>query len=201
MVRGGGGIDTVTGGSAADIFVFDKKVAGSYMIVHNMGTGADTIGLDTDTGSTLTTNAFDTTGALTNGGNITRGRRQRRRCSPRRSRRRQGRLRLPAGYRRALLQRRTATSSGGGILIGVITTNGSTPWTYDFTKFTSGLIEDHDNRGRAKGGRVASDAGRLLLRTCAQATRVQVGASQIVERSRHRPCRGSGNSSTHAQDR
>ncbi len=71
MVRGGGGIDIVTGGSGADTFVFDKKVAGSHMIVQNMGTGADKIGLDTDNSSTLTTNAYDTTGTLTNGGNIT----------------------------------------------------------------------------------------------------------------------------------
>ncbi len=110
MVRGGGGIDTVTGGSGADTFVFDKKVAGSYMVVQNMGTGADKIGLDTDNSSTLTTNAYDTTGTLTNNGNIKVCRRQR---DPARRRRSQPAARVASStsrIRASCTSARTATS-------------------------------------------------------------------------------------------
>jgi Ca2+-binding RTX toxin-like protein len=133
-IRGGGGIDHVTGGSGADTFVFDQNSAGSHMVVMNMGTGADRIGLDTDANSTVNTNTYDTTGSLTNNGNI------------------------KAVANSAALLSTTLTTGGkggfvyqqdtgelyfstngdftsGGTLIGVITTDGSTPWTYDFTKF------------------------------------------------------------------
>ena len=134
MVRGGGGIDIVSGGSGADTFVFDKKVAGSYMVVQNMGTGADKIGLDTDNSSTLTTNAYDTTGALTNGGNIT---------SVADNATLLPTIASTGGKGGFVYQQDTGelyfsangNFTGGGTLVGVITTNGSTPWTYDFTKF------------------------------------------------------------------
>jgi hypothetical protein len=104
------------------------------MVIQNMGTGADKIGLDTDNSFTLTTNAYDTTGTLTDNGNI-------------KAVADNGTLlttTLSTGGKGGFVYQQdtgelffsaNGNFTGGGTLIGVITTNGSTAWTYDFTKF------------------------------------------------------------------
>ena len=95
-----------------------------------MGTGADTIALDTDQSSTLTGNAFNLGAALANGVNIT-------------SSATYTTVDLgQAGFaydttNGNLYYKADGDFSSGSVLVGTITTNGSTAWTYDFSRFTS----------------------------------------------------------------
>jgi hypothetical protein len=99
-----------------------------------MGTGADMIGLDTDNSSTLTTNAYDTTGLLSNGGNITSVADSAALLATTLSTGGKGGFAYQSDTGELYFSA-NGSFTGGGTLIGVITTNGSTPWTYDFTKF------------------------------------------------------------------
>jgi Ca2+-binding RTX toxin-like protein len=137
MVIGGGGIDFISGNTGVDTFVFDQNSSGNYSTIQNFSSANhDLIGLDTTGSGTLTTNTYNLGGAgiadgtdiagvanaaarlatvLSNGGN--------------------------GGFvyeqdTGELYYSGTGNFSGGGTLVGIITTNGSTPWTYDPTKFT-----------------------------------------------------------------
>jgi hypothetical protein len=101
------------------------------MTIMNMGTGSDLIGLDTDQSSTISSNAFDTNGALTNNTNIKAVANSAARTSTNFG---QGGF-VYQSDTGGLYYSSTGDFSGGGVLIGTITTDGSTPWTYDFTKF------------------------------------------------------------------
>jgi hypothetical protein len=99
-----------------------------------MGTGADKIGLDTDVSSTINTNTYDTTGSLTNNGNLK---------AVANAAALTATVLSTGGKGGFVYQQDTGqlyfSSNGdftsGGTLIGVITSDGSTPWTYDHTKF------------------------------------------------------------------
>jgi hypothetical protein len=86
-----------------------------------MGTGADTVALDNS--------VYSIAGSITNGVNITSGSTS-------------TAVNLgQAGFfydtdDGKLYYSSNGDFSGGGTLVGTITTNGSTAWTYDATKFT-----------------------------------------------------------------
>jgi Ca2+-binding RTX toxin-like protein len=133
QIRGGGGIDHITGSAGADTFIFDQNASGSYMVIENMGTGADKIGLDTNTSSTLGGNTYSISGALST-------------TNMRAVDDQAVRLTTVLGtggnggftYQKdtgALYYSADGDFTSGGMLIGVITTDGATPWTYDFTRF------------------------------------------------------------------
>jgi Ca2+-binding RTX toxin-like protein len=134
QIRGGGGIDQVTGSTGVDTFVFDQNSSGNHMVVHNMGTGNDKIGLDTNTSSTLNGNTYIISGALSNNVNI-------RAVADENTR--EGTILSTSGSGGFTYQQDTGELyysadgdfTSGGVLIGVITTDGSTPWVYDFTRF------------------------------------------------------------------
>jgi hypothetical protein len=131
--RGGGGVDTVTGSTAADNFVFDQKAAGSFMTVMNFDGSNDKIALDT-TNSTFTGNKYVLQAALANNTNIK---------AVADSDARIATSLASSGKGGFVYQQDTGelyySDNGafttGGTLIGVITTDGATAWTYDFTKF------------------------------------------------------------------
>jgi Ca2+-binding RTX toxin-like protein len=134
-ILGGGGVDQVTGSSSADVFVFDQATSGNVMTIFNMGSGADVIALDTDYSSTLTGNAFVTMSPLADGTNIAAVADAAARLATTSAIGGLGGFvyQQDAGE---LYYSSNGDFAGGGILIGILTTDGSTAWTYDFTKFT-----------------------------------------------------------------
>ena len=134
MIIGGGGVDHITGHDG-DLFVFDQKAAASYSTIMNFNeAGGDRIGLDTGGDTTLAVDAYSLTGPLEDGVNIT--------SAADSSALHVAALDTGGGggfvYEQdtgGLYYSATGDFTGGGVLIGVITTNGSTPWTYDFAAF------------------------------------------------------------------
>ena len=105
-VIGGGGMNFITGNAGADQFVLDQNSAGNISTILNFNTAkSDKIALDTSP-STRDLNAYDLGGAaLVDGTNLKAVADAAARLGTTEVDRRQGRLRLPTGYRRAVLQR------------------------------------------------------------------------------------------------
>ena len=134
MIDAGGGVNQVTGHAAADVFVFDQNGAGDYTTIMNFNPAAgNRMGLDITGASTLPGGAYDVS-ALTNGVNIEAVATAAIRHA----------TTLPTGghggflYEQdtgALYYSPNGAFAGGGTLIGVITTNGAAPWSYNFGGF------------------------------------------------------------------
>ena len=135
LVDGGGGLNFITGNVGANEFVFDQDSAGNTSKIKNFNSGkGDTIALDTTGSGILGGNTYnvgsggltpndltsvaDNTAllatTLTNGG---KG---------------QFAYELDTG---GLYYSSNGVFSGGGTLVGTVTTDGTTPWTFDATKF------------------------------------------------------------------
>ena len=134
-IVGGGGVNQVYGHSVADVFVFNQDSNGNYTTVMNFDQAhGNKIGLDTTGAMSSGHAAYVLNGSLVNGSNIT----------------------SVANF--AALEATTLSTGGkggfvyeqdtgqlfysanghfstGGTLVGVITTDGSTPWTYNFGSF------------------------------------------------------------------
>ena len=134
MIDGGAGVNEVTGHAAADIFVFDQNSAGNFTTIMNFNQGGgNKIGLDISGSSTLTGNTYDVS-SLTNGVNIE---------AVATSLVRHATTLTTGGHGGFLYEQDTGelyysangNFTGGGTLVGVITTDGVTPWTYNFGSF------------------------------------------------------------------
>ena len=128
-VDGGGRSDVITGNTGPNEFVFDQNSAGNSSTLENFdNTKGDTVGLNTTSiynvggagiadGVDIVAVADNTTLLATTLTNGTAG---------------------GFAYESdtgALYYNSTGDFSGGGTLIGTITTDGSTPWVYDPTAF------------------------------------------------------------------
>ena len=134
MISGGAGVNQVWGHAAADVFVFDQSAVGNFTTVMNFDQAdGNKIGLDISGNSTLTGNAYDVS-ALTNGVNIE---------AVATSAARHATTLTTGGHGGFLYEQDTGelyysangNFTGGGTLVGVITTDGVTPWTYNFASF------------------------------------------------------------------
>jgi hypothetical protein len=136
-VVGSGGINFITGNSAADTFVFDQASNGSYSTITNFSvSNGDLIALDVTGNSTLSADTYDLGGAsLTDGTDIARVANAAARLATTLSNGGNGAF-VYEQDTGELYYNATGAFSGGGTLVGVVTTNGTTPWAYDVTKFT-----------------------------------------------------------------
>ena len=105
MVIGGGGLNFITGNTAADQFVFDQNSTGNSSTVKNFNSAkGDKIALDTTGSATLAGNTYNLGGAaLTVGVDLADVANAAARLGDDAEQRRQRRLRLRTGYRRPVL--------------------------------------------------------------------------------------------------
>jgi len=145
MGRIGLSVPTKGGGVPAPDFgkSFDQATTGNYTTINNFSAAnSDLIGLDTTGSATLSVDAYDLGGAaLTDETNVTDVANAAARTATTLS---------TGGYGGFVYQtdtgelyyNATGAFSGGGTLVGVITTNGTTPWTYDAP--SSRRCNEHD---------------------------------------------------------
>lgn len=136
MIVAGGGMNFITGNSGADMFVFDQDSAGNLSTVRNFSVADhDTIGLDTTGSATLSGNTYDLGGAaLINGTDL---------ASVANATARLAAVLNNGGNGAFVYEQDTGglyysangSFAGGGREVGVITTNGTSAWTYDASKF------------------------------------------------------------------
>lgn len=136
LVVGGGGMNLITGNTGADEFVFNQASAGNATTVKNFSAAkGDLIALDTTASSTLTGNVYDigSTG-LVDGTDLASVADHSALIATTLSNGGKGAFVYEADTG-GLYYSANGAFAGGGTLIGTITTNGTTPWTYDATKF------------------------------------------------------------------
>ena len=137
MVIGGAGINFIKGNTGADQFVLDQNSNGNVSFLTNFSTtNGDKIALDTTGSGILSGNAYDLGGAaLIAGTTLADVANAATRLA----------TTLANGGKGAfvyehdtgeLFYSSNGSFAGGGTLIGVITTDGSTPWTFDAHGFT-----------------------------------------------------------------
>jgi len=135
-VVAGGGVNQVYGHTEADVFVFNQDSAGNYTTVMNFNQAAgNTIGLDTSTvyaGAHAA--AYTISGSLQNGVNIEEVANSTALHAASLSTGGKGGF-VYEQDTGELFYSANGSFSGGGTLVGVITTDGSTPWTYNFGSF------------------------------------------------------------------
>jgi Ca2+-binding RTX toxin-like protein len=133
-VSGGGGINSITATTAADTFVFDQNSANNFTKLMNFDGTNDHIALDTNNSQTFGGNTYVLGGALANNGNITSVADADTRLT----------TALSTGNKGGFVYQQdtgelyysgTGDFHSGGTLVGVVTTNGTTPWTYAFSAF------------------------------------------------------------------
>ena len=136
MVTGGGGLNFITGNRGADTFVFDQDSAGNYSTVMNFSAANhDTIGLDTTGSATLSGNTYDLGGtALSVGTDLKSVANATARLATVLSNGGKGAF-VYEQDTGALYYSGNGSFAGGGTEIGVVTTNGTTAWTFDASKF------------------------------------------------------------------
>lgn len=135
-VIGGGGMNFVSGSSAADRFVFDQNSYGNLTKVLNFSAGnGDKIALDTTGSNTLSANTYDLGGAglilnadLADVANVTA------RLSTTLSNGGKGAF-VYQHDTGELFYSSNGSFKAGGTMIGIITTDGSKPWTFDARSF------------------------------------------------------------------
>jgi len=136
MVVGGGGMNFITGNSGADTFVFDQDGAGNISTVLNFNTANhDMIGLDTTGGAALSRNTYDLGGsALLYGTDLEKVANAAARLTTVLSNGGKGAF-VYQQDTGAMYYSGNGSFAGGGTEIGAITTNGTTPWAFDASKF------------------------------------------------------------------
>jgi hypothetical protein len=137
MVIGAAGINFIKGNIGADQFVLNQNSNGNVSFLTNFSTtNSDKIALDTTDSSTLSGNAYDLGGAaLIAGTTLADVANAATRLA----------TTLANGGKGAFVYEHdtgelfysgNGSFAGGGTLIGVVTTDGSTPWTFDAHGFT-----------------------------------------------------------------
>jgi len=136
-VIGGAGLNFITGNTGADQFVFDQNGAGNYSKVMNFNAAkGDRIALDTTGSSALSTNAYDLGGAaLVDNVDIKAVANAAARLTTTLSNSGHGGF-VYEQDTGELYYNATGNFSGGGTIVGIVTTNGTTPWTYNVSSFT-----------------------------------------------------------------
>jgi hypothetical protein len=132
-IIGGGGYNELHGHASGDMFVFDQASNGNFSKVMNIVAG-EKIGLDVAGTSTLSQDTYVLSGALVDGTNITHVADDVARLATSLSTSGKGGF-VYEDDTGELYYSATGNFSAGGTLIGVITTDGSTPWTYNFSQF------------------------------------------------------------------
>jgi Ca2+-binding RTX toxin-like protein len=136
LVDAGAGLNFITGNSGADQFVFDQATASNTSTIMNFNSAkGDMIALDTTGSSTLSGNTYDLGGAALGPADLT---------SAADAATRMGLSLSNGGNGGFVYQQNTGelyysgdgTFAGGGTLVGVVYSSGTTPWTFDATKFT-----------------------------------------------------------------
>jgi len=136
VIDAGANVNEVWGHAAADVFVFDQDSAGNFTTIMNFNQGAgNKIGLDLSGNAAFAGKAYDVS-SLTNGVNIE---------AVADSTVRHATTLTTGGHGGFLYEQDTGqlyysangNFTGGGTLVGVITTDGVTPWTYNFGSFQS----------------------------------------------------------------
>ncbi len=136
MVIGGGGMNFITGNAAADLFVFDQHSLGAYSTVTNFNAAkGDRIALDTTGSSTLAGNAYDLGGAqLTLNRDLTDVANLAKLLSTTLNNGGKGGFAYEHDTGQ-LFYTSNGSFAHGGTLVGIITTNGTTPWTFNANSF------------------------------------------------------------------
>ena len=135
-VIGGAGLNFITGNSAADQFVFDQNSYGNYSILTNFSaTNGDKIALDTTGSGILSGNTYDLGGAaLTVGKDLADVANVAARLATTLSNGGKGGFAYEQDTGE-LFYSGNGSFAGGGTMIGLVTTNGSTPWTFNANSF------------------------------------------------------------------
>lgn len=135
-VIGGGALNLITGNSAADQLVFDQDSYGDYTTLMNFSAAnGDKIALDTTGSSILSGNAYDLGGAaLTLGKDLADVANVAGRLSTAFADGGKGGF-VYEQDTGELFYSNNGSFAGGGTMIGVVTTNGSTPWTFNANNF------------------------------------------------------------------
>ena len=136
LVDAGAGLNFITGNTGADEFVFDQASAGNTSTITNFNSAkGDMIGLDTTGSSILTGNTYDLGAAALSSADLTS-------AADATARQALTLSNAPSGgfvYQQdtgELYYSANGSFTGGGTLVGVIDSSGTTPWTFDATKFT-----------------------------------------------------------------
>ena len=137
MVIGGGGLNFITGNTAADQFVFDQDSNGNSTTVNNFSSvKGDKIALDTTGSSILAGNTYNLGGAaLTVGVDLADVANTTARLAETLNNGGNGAF-VYEQDTGGLYYSANGSFSGGGMLIGNITTNGITAWTFNSNSFT-----------------------------------------------------------------
>ena len=136
LVVAKGGLNFLTGNSAAGTFVFDQASAGNVSTILNFSSAkGDKIGLDTLANGTLSTNTYDLGGAaLVDLTNIKSVADATTRLATTLSTGGSGGF-VYEQDTGELYFNSTGAFAGGGTLVGIITSNGTTPWVYAVSSF------------------------------------------------------------------
>ena len=137
MVIGGGGLNFITGNTGADTFVFDQDSTGNNTTVDNFNSAkGDKIALDTTGSSILTGDTYNLGGsALTVGVDLADVASASARLATTLSNGGNGAF-VYEQDTGGLYYSANGNFAGGGTLIGTVTTNGTTAWTFNSSSFT-----------------------------------------------------------------
>jgi hypothetical protein len=136
LVDAGAGLNFITGNSGADQFVFDQASANNTSTIQNFNAAnGDVIALDTTTSAILPGTNYDLGGAALTAADLT---------STTDASTLVGVSLSNGGHGGFAYQQDTGelyysnngNFAGGGTLVGVVYTSGTTPWVFDATKFT-----------------------------------------------------------------
>ena len=137
MVIGGGGLNFITGNTAGDQFVFDQDSTGNNTTIMNFSSAkGDKIALDTTGSAILASNAYNLGGAaLTVGVDLADVTNAAARLATTLSNGGNGAF-VYEQDTGGLYYSANGSFAGGGTLIGTVTTNGTTAWTFNANSFT-----------------------------------------------------------------
>jgi Ca2+-binding RTX toxin-like protein len=136
LVIGGGGMNFITGSSAADTFVFDQNSSSNVTKVMNFSTmNGDKIALDTTGSNILGHNTYDLGGAaLTLNADIVCVANVTTRLKTNLANHGKGAFAFEQDNGQ-LYYSSNGSFAGGGTLIGIITTDGTHPWVFNASSF------------------------------------------------------------------
>jgi hypothetical protein len=135
LVDAGAGLNFITGNSGADQFVFDQASANNTSTIQNFNAAnGDVIALDTTTSAILPGTNYDLGGAVLSPADLTSTADASTLVAVSLSNGGHGGF----AYQQdtgELYYSNNGDFSGGGTLVGLVYTSGTTPWVFDSTKF------------------------------------------------------------------